>query len=299
MKLLLVAEQIDGLVAGRTNELCAFADQLGAAPVMFMAGTSDQLPSARERLYLLESEGYAPDSHKEAILKTVAAERPDMVVFLHSSYGWDLAPRVACALKADCVSGVAGYRDNKLIVPAYNRKLNREVELSTSCMVLTLQPGAFSAEMRKCEPAEIIPVDVEVESSIEFLGYEPGDENSVDLDKAEVIVAAGRGVMNDDSLPRIQELAARLGGEHAATRPVVDANDVEHCRQIGITGQSIRPTVYIACGISGAVEHSAGASSSKYIIAVNTDPDAPIREIADVLVVADANKFLPLLLEKI
>lgn len=105
--------------------------------------------------------------------------------------------------------------------------------------------------------------------------------------------------MNADSLARVKELAAKLGGEHAATRPVVDAQEAEHCRQIGITGQSIQPGVYIACGISGAVEHSAGASSSKYIIAVNTDPDAPIREIADVLVVADANEFLPLLLEKI
>ncbi|WP_421901817.1 electron transfer flavoprotein subunit alpha/FixB family protein [Maridesulfovibrio sp.] len=299
MKILLIVEQWEKVVSGRLSELTAFAEQLGAETVMFMAGTRDQLPSVNGKLYLLESEGYTPETHKEAILKAVSVEQPDMVVFMHSSYGWDLAPRVACALNAECVSGVAGYRDEKLVVPVYNGKLHREVSLSEGCTVLTLQSGAFSAEARNSKHVEIIPIQVEADSKIEFIGYEAGDENFVDLTKAEVIVGAGRGVMNDKSLSKIKELAAKLGGEYAATRPVVDAQEVEHCRQIGITGQSIQPTIYIACGISGAVEHSAGARSSKYVIAVNTDSDAPIQNIADVMVVADANEFLPLLLEKI
>ncbi|NDV26014.1 electron transfer flavoprotein subunit alpha/FixB family protein [Desulfovibrio sp. JC010] len=299
MKVLLIAEQLDGVVSGRVNELCVFAEQLGAEQTMFASGDREQLPSAEGRLYFFESNSYAPDVHKEAILKVVAEEQPDMVVFLHSSYGWDLAPRVACAMEADCVSGVAGLRNGKLVVPVYNGKLQREVELGQGCTVVTLQPGAFPAGKQQCEPSEIITVHVEAHSRFEFLGYEDGDESSVDLGKAEVVVAAGRGVLNDDSLARVKELAAKLGGEHAATRPLVDAQEVENSRQIGITGQSIQPAVYIACGISGAVEHSAGARSSKYVIAVNTDLDAPIRDLADVLVVADANEFLPLLLEKI
>ena len=139
----------------------------------------------------------------------------------------------------------------------------------------------------------------EGKGTLEFLGYEPAEKKDVDLAKAEVIVSAGRGIGKKDNVPVIAALAKALGGELGATRPVVDAGWVEHSHQVGTTGQTVSPKLYVACGISGAIQHLAGMKKSDFIVAINKDKDAPIGEIADVLVVADVMQFVPALTAKV
>ena len=121
----------------------------------------------------------------------------------------------------------------------------------------------------------------------------------VDLTKAAIIVSAGRGVGKPENVAMVQALAKALGGEYGASRPVVDAGWVEHSRQVGTTGNTVTPRLYVACGISGAIQHLAGMKKSDFIVAINTDRDAPIGEVANVLVVADLKQFLPVLTEKL
>ena len=109
-----------------------------------------------------------------------------------------------------------------------------------------------------------------------FEGYEAAEKGGVDLTKAEVIVSAGRGIGKPDNVPIVAALAKALGGEYGASRPVVDSEWVEHDRQVGTTGQTVAPKLYVACGISGAIQHLAGMKKSEFVVAINTDKDAPI-----------------------
>jgi electron transfer flavoprotein alpha subunit len=163
---------------------------------------------------------------------------------------------------------------------------------------LTIQAGAFPVEKAGCPP-QIQKLDVEGTSLLEFLGYEPAEKRDVDLGKAEVIVSAGRGIGKKDNIPVIAALAKVLGGELGASRPVVDAGWVEHSHQVGTTGQTVSPKLYVACGISGAIQHLAGMKKSDFILAINKDRDAPIGEVADVLVLADVMQFVPALTQKL
>jgi electron transfer flavoprotein alpha subunit len=222
-----------------------------------------------------------------------------MVVFSHSSYGWDLAPRIALALGAAHVSEVVEIKDGVPVAPVCNAKLRREVKVRTAQTVVTLQAGAFglSDEPNGTPKVEIINTDTE--ARIEFGGYEEAEAGGLDLSKAEIIVSAGRGIGKPENLEIIQKLAKAFKGEYAASRPVVDSGWADHNRQVGSTGQTVSPKLYVACGISGAIQHLAGMKKSGFVVAINTDKDAPISEVADVLVVADLKVFVPVLTEKI
>ena len=303
MKLLLVAEYRDGKVLGCAAELVGFGAKTGGEHAMFIVGSPEELPPYEGKLYVADSGAYGeynPDVHKQLLLQVIAAEKPDMVVFSHSSYGWDLAPRVACAVGAAQVSEVVDYHDGTLVVPVCNSKLRREVKVNTDVTVVTLQAGAFTpAEPVSGTPATVESVAAADGRPVEFLGYEEVEAGGVDLSKADVIVSAGRGIGKPENVEIIAKLAKALGGEYGASRPVVDSEWVEHTRQVGTTGQTVSPKLYVACGISGAIQHLAGMKKSEFVVAINTDKDAPIGEIADVLVVADLIQFVPVLIEKL
>jgi len=291
MKALLIAESRDGKLLASSYEPYAFARQLGAEVVTFLVGSAADLPQIDGPLYLAEAArcgDYNPAMHKALLLQVVAKERPDLVVFSHSSYGWDLAPRLALALKAAQVSEVVGFADGAFVVPACNAKLRRTVKSQTPLTVVTLQAGAFSPAELPTGTPQVTGLSVEADSRLEFLGYEAAEKGGVDLTRAEVIVSAGRGIGKRENVEIIARLAKALGGELGASRPVVDAGWVEHSRQVGTTGQTVAPRLYLACGISGAIQHLAGMKRAGFIVAINKDKDAPIGEVADVLVVADA-----------
>lgn len=301
MKILLIAEYRDNALLSGYSELLGFGDKISAETVMFASGNKDKLPDFEGKLYLADAGAvgeFNPDVHKQLVLEVVNKEQPDMVVFTHSSYGWDLAPRVAYALGVPQVSEVVDVEDNMMVVPACNGKLRRKVKCSGEKCVVTLQAGAFSPIEAGATP-QVEEVSVSAEGRVIFKGYEEAEAGGVDLSKAEVIVSAGRGVGKPENVKIIEDLAAALGGEYGASRPVVDSEWVEHNRQVGTTGQTVAPKLYVACGISGAIQHLAGMKKSEFVVAVNTDKDAPIGEVADVLVVADLLQFVPVFTEKI
>jgi electron transfer flavoprotein alpha subunit len=302
MKILLIAEQREGKLLGSTSDLLAFAEKLGAESAMFLVGSDTDIPKFTGTLYLADVKNcgeYNPAVHKQLLLDVVAKEKPDMVVFSHSSYGWDLAPRIAFALKAAQVSEVVDVVDGLPVVPVCNAKLRRKVASKTAITVLTLQAGAFNLAGEPAGSPTIEKISTTVTDKLTFGGYEQAEKGGVDLTKAQVIVSAGRGIGKPENIAMVAKLAQALKGEYGASRPVVDSEWAEHNRQVGTTGQTVSPKLYVACGISGAIQHLAGMKKSEFVVAINTDKDAPIGEVADVLVVADLKVFVPALIEKI
>ncbi|MBN1929304.1 MAG: electron transfer flavoprotein subunit alpha/FixB family protein [Chlorobiaceae bacterium] len=294
MKLLLVGEIRDGRVTAESAELFGFAARLGVEASMVLVGDAGDLPVFDGRLYRGDA-GHEFDMtyNKHIVLAAVEREQPDAVVFLHSSFGWELAPRVAFAMQSAQLSGVVGLDDGGYVVESCNGKMRRTVRPLTGRAVLTIQPGAFAASPMAGTP-EVVAIDAEPDAAVEFLGcIQP--ERGVDLSRTSVIVSAGRGVGSADRVELARALADALGGEVGASRPVVDAGWLERARQVGSSGQNVSPALYVACGISGAIQHLAGMKGSGFVIAVNTDRDAPIASVADVLVVADVAEFLPAL----
>lgn len=302
MKSLLVVEYREGKVLGCVNELMEFARIMGGESAMFLVGDAASLPKFDGKLYLADAATcgeFNPDAHKNLLVDVIAREQPDMVVFSHSSYGWDLAPRIALALQAAQVSEVVDVKDGALIVPVCNAKLRRQVTPNSSKTVVTLQAGAFSLSEEPAGTPQVEKIGGITEGRVKFEGYEHAQQGGVDLTKAQVIVSAGRGIGKPENIAIIASLAKALKGEYGASRPVVDAEWAEHNRQVGTTGQTVEPKLYVACGISGAIQHLAGMKKSEFVVAINTDRDAPIGEIADVLVVADLKQFVPLFTEKV
>ena len=301
MKILLVGEYREGKLLESTYELFGFASQLGAEATMLLVGSENQLPEFDGVVYLADVGSYGeynPDLHKQLVLQAIEIEKPEHIVFSHSSYGWDLAPRVAAALKAAQVSEITGLAEGGFEVGCCNAKMRRTVKPVTAKSVLTLQAGAFTA-LKPGGTPQVQRLEVQGGAGVNFIGYEAAEEKDVDLTKAEIIVTAGRGIGKKDNVPVIAALAKALGGELGASRPVVDAGWVEHSHQVGTTGQTVSPKMYVACGVSGAIQHLAGMKKSDFIVAINKDKDAPIGEVADVLVVADVMQFVPALTEKL
>ena len=302
MKTLLIAEYRDGKLLANYQELMGFADQLGAECAMFIVGTSEELPDYSGKLYLADVEKYAeysPAVHKKLILEVVKNEQPDMIVFSHSSYGWDLAPRIAYSLQTAQISEVVDVKGGELVVPVCNSKMRRTIRVKSEQCVVTLQAGAFNPPDDGTGTPQPVNIDTDAQGRISFLGYEEVEPGGVDLGKAEIIVSAGRGIGKPENVEIVADLAQKLGGEYGASRPVVDSEWVDHNRQVGTTGQTVSPKLYVACGISGAIQHLAGMKKSEFVVAINTDRDAPIGEVADVLVVADLKEFIPVLTEKL
>jgi electron transfer flavoprotein alpha subunit len=269
---------------------------------MFLVGGENELPQFDGTLYLADAGKhgeFSPTAHKQLLLEVVTKEQPELIVFSHSSYGWDLAPRVALALEAAQISEVVEVKDGQLVVPSCNSKLRRTIKAKSSVTVITLQAGAFGGSDEPSGTPTVINIDVETAPQLEFVGYEAAEAGGVDLGKAEIVVSAGRGIGKPENVELIANLASALGGEYGASRPVIDSEWVEHNRQVGTTGQTVSPKLYVACGISGAIQHLAGMKKSEFVVAINTDKDAPIGEVADVLVVADLKQFVPTLTEKL
>lgn len=304
MKILLVGEIREGRLRESVGELAGFSAALGAEAAMVLVGDTTQLPLFDGTLYLADALRYGqyqPDLHKRLVLAAVEREEPDYIVLLHSSYGWDLAPRIAASLGVAQISDVIALADGAFEVGCCNAKMRRIVKPHTSKAVLTIQPGAFPVLQHHGLPPVVhsLATGTGMATSLQFSGYRGAGRQVVDLAGADVIVSAGRGVGKKEQMEIIRSLAAVLGAEIGASRPVVDAGWVEHSRQVGSTGQTVAPKLYVACGISGAIHHLAGMKQSGFILAVNKDRDAPIADVADLTVVADLMEFVPALVAKL
>jgi electron transfer flavoprotein alpha subunit len=304
MAILLIGEYREGKFFESTYDLVGYAAKFNKSFDMFAVGNKNNTPIISGKLYFAHSSKYGeynPNVHNDLIIDLLNKVGYNEIVFLHSTYGWDVAPRLAHALDASLITEVIDITyEGEFVKPIMNGKLQAIIKPNREKKVLTIQSGAFAYEPDANAQGEIISYDVAVkESPIKFISYEEVALLGVDLSKADVIVSVGRGIGKKENIKNAEDLAKHLKGELGASRPIVDAGWLDYSRQVGLTGQTVSPKLYIACGISGSIQHLAGMKKSNYIIAINTDREAPISEVADVLVVADVNEVIKELLKLI
>ncbi len=249
---------------------------------------------------------YTPDAYADAWEKVIKATNPKYVVMAHTYQVRDFAPKLAARLGKEVVGDCIRYRNEngKLIFTRriFLGKLDADVTIDGDApYFITFQSGAFRGEnAEKGSGASVETMDVEV-GEPRMQAEEPFQEvkASVDLTKSGIIVAVGRGIKSQENIAQAQSLADALGGDLAASRPICDAEWLPIDRQIGSSGQTVAPKVYIALGISGAIQHIVGMKNAGTIIAINKDKEAPIFDIADYGIVGDLFEALPVMVEEI
>ncbi len=307
--ILIVTEIQKGAIRECSYELVTLAQSLGGAVKSLVIGSevgdlaSEFASKGGGETFVADDAAladYNVDGWNKAVRAAVDAADADIVLFSNTPSGWDVAPRVAAGLDAafasDCFH--AENQDGKLVLfrRIFNGKLDAQLSCGGGKAVITVQPGAkepFSGS------SDGKTTDLSVDLSglrAKFVETRQADSTGIDLTKADIVVSGGRGVGNPEKFPEvIQPLADALGGAMGASRPVVDAGWLPHAHQVGSSGQVVTPKLYIACGISGAIQHLVGMKNSNYIIAINKDADAPIFEVANLGVVGDLFEVVPAL----
>jgi electron transfer flavoprotein alpha subunit len=310
--ILVVAEQRAGALNRASWEAVACAQQLvgsdaiavlipgggDAARQLADAGVGDVLSIEDAAL-----SSYTPDAQVAAIAGAIAQTSPALVVMAHTYQARDYAPRLAARLRTTLVADVIGVKGTgagaTFLRPMFQGKLVAEVSPhAQGPAIVSCQIGAFRADavVRGSAAGAVKPITVELGTPRQTV--EPPFQEArqaVDLGQAERIVAVGRGIKAQDQIPLAEKLAAAMGAELAASRPICDNGWLPMDRQIGSSGQTVAPKLYVALGISGAIQHLVGMKGSRTIVAINKDADAPIFEVADYGIVGDLFEIVPAL----
>jgi electron transfer flavoprotein alpha subunit len=264
--------------------------------------------SAGDRIVLVNDPqlaAYSPEPYLAVLQDVIATEKPRAVLIAGTSIGWDLAPMLSARLKAPLVTGCKAVQadgDGLLVTASFcGGKMTAEVQVNSSSAILMVLPGSFrpTGEGGKAQVetrAVSVPLDPGAIRFEELILPEAGD---VDITQQDVLVAVGRGIQQKDNVELAEELAQVLGGAVCASRPVVDQGWLPATRQVGKSGMTVKPKVYLAFGVSGAPEHQEGMKGSDLIIAVNTDPKAPIFDIAHYGAEVDALELMTPLVEAV
>ena len=249
---------------------------------------------------------YSAEGYTRTIIEVVKKTEPAIILLPASAQGKDLAPRLAArldvALATDCVSLLIKNGKLQAVRPMYAGKILTTNEIDSTPQIATLRPNIFAVtepDISKTPEIENVAVTVttsDVKAVVkEIVAAEGG---KLDISEANIIVSGGRGMKGAENFIILEQLAELLGGAVGASRSAVDSNWRPHSDQVGQTGKTVSPNLYIACGISGAIQHLAGMSSSKCIVAINKDPDAPIFQKADYGIVGDLFDVVPKLTEE-
>ncbi|MHB1743392.1 MAG: electron transfer flavoprotein subunit alpha/FixB family protein [Acidobacteriaceae bacterium] len=263
------------------------------------------------KVYAIESPqlaAYTSDAYVHVLKEFLAGKQPKLLLMPHTYQVRDFAPRLALALGKTVIPDAIGYKyeNGKLLFTRqmFQGKFSADVSFSDDgpLWMATFQNAAFRGDMAESGAAPVETVHVTVPDGV--IRVQPHEvfkeaRQSVDLSQSQVIVAVGRGIKEQKNLAMAEELAKLLGGDIAASRPICDAGWLPLDRQVGSSGQTIAPKLYIALGISGAIQHIVGMKGSRTIVAINKDAEAPIFEIADIGVVANLFDIVPPLMEEI
>jgi electron transfer flavoprotein alpha subunit len=314
-KILAVLEQRDGLLKRSAFETISVAHKLASelnleAEAVVVGNEVSNINDVgnygiNKVVHLKNADlvNYSSSGYRDAVVNYANEIDASYIILSNTSLGKDLAPRLAVKLGAGCLMDCVKLdtSSGELIAtrPVYAGKALVDVKFNSGKRVFTIRPNVF-----KAQPSDNSSVDVtvnEVSSPnlksrvVEF----KKSEGKLDVAEADIIVSGGRGMKGAEHFNLIEELADSLGAAVGASRAVVDAGWRPHGEQVGQTGKTVSPSLYIACGISGAIQHLAGMSSSKYIVAINKDKDAPIFNIADYGIAGDVFDVLPALTEEI
>jgi len=309
---LVVAEQRQGKLNRASWETIVGAQQLGGDITVLVPGTqtgavANELAAAQvKEIVTLEHaalEPYTPDGFTAALQDAIGQLAPDFVLLPHTYQTRDFAPKLAARLDRAIITDVTGVKqsgaDTVFIRPMFQGKLTADVApLGPGPHFITFQIGAYRIDQvaKGASPAGVRALTVNLDASQIRQKPEPPFQQAkqaVDLSQAERIVSVGRGIKEQSNIHVAEELAAALGAEIAASRPICDAGWLPMERQVGSSGQTVAPKLYLALGISGAIQHLVGMKGASTIVAINKDPDAPIFEVADYGIVGDLFEVVP------
>lgn len=312
---LVVVERRDGILRNVSFEVLAAAQQMTnggeVTAVVFGQGESSEAQQlaqyGADNVHIVtnaELNTYSTDAFSQALTEVVNTVKPDVILVGHTAMGRDLAPRVAARLGIGLISDCTGVEVNGeeivFIRPVYAGKLFQKKRVKEGTIFASIRPNNIA----KGEPNEQLTANVtETQATITDIRTIIKDvvkktTGKVDLTEAKIIVSGGRGVKSANGFDPLYKLAEVLGAAVGASRAACDAGYCDYAMQVGQTGKVVTPDLYIACGISGAVQHLAGMSNSKIIVAINKDPDAPIFQVADYGIVGDLFEVVPLLIEE-
>ncbi|MBD3236868.1 MAG: electron transfer flavoprotein subunit alpha/FixB family protein [Candidatus Eisenbacteria bacterium] len=243
---------------------------------------------------------YASGAYAAALDRAIEALQPELVLMIATAMGKDLAPRVAArrkmAMLSNCITLDLEGEAYQATKSMYGGKVFAKVHATRKPVLATLRPSAYPVPQPQESAAEVKPLEVDLPSDgARVIEVAQKAEGQIDVQEAEVIVSGGRGLKEPANFDLLQELAGALQAAVGASRAAVDAGWIDHAHQVGQTGKTVSPKLYVAVGISGAIQHLAGMRTSKCILAINKDPDAPIFNLADYGIVGDLFKVVPVL----
>jgi len=316
-KIAVIAEHADGRIKPVTFELIAFAKKLAEAKsstiqVLILGVEIQRLAQEIADVSGLDVEGfeipgmpvYNGELYSRILAKHFAAARPHYICMAHTSQGADFAPALAIELNAACIGGI----ENVLTIedgvcfarPVYGGKIIAHIRPLSETSILTIQSGLFKwGKQPDQKPGNFVIRKIAIESQWwRSMGLKQIAMDTQVISEAEVIVAAGQGIGDRDNLDLIDQLAAIFAKSAVAgSRIVCDLDWLAYGCQVGVTGATVSPQLYIACGVSGAIQHVSGMRGSEFIVAINKDPAASIFQVADICVVEDLITFIPTLIE--
>jgi len=318
MKILAFAEQREGVLKKTAFEVVrtarGLADKLSAEAVALVVGdgieqaASELARYGAHRILVVQDarlKNYSTTAYSKIVADVATKEDASVVLFSATSMGKDCAPRVAVRLEAGLVSDCVALKveSNDIIAarPVYAGKALIDVRVTSSKRVFTIRPNVFSAGSPDGASARVQKIETQIAendfaSAVQEITHAKG---KIDVAEADIIVTGGRGLKGPENFGMIEELAAAFGGAVGASRAVVDAGWRPHDEQVGQTGKTVSPSLYVAVAVSGAIQHLAGMSSSKYIVAINKDKDAPIFQVTDYGIVGDAFEVVPALTKEV
>lgn len=278
--------QITAFAAYGTEQALATAGQFGAQSVVL--AKHDLLST------------YSSTAITEALAQYAQSVSADVIILSGNASGKEIAPRLSVKLRAgllpDCIA-LSNDGGLKATRPVYAGKAQITVQAASAQAIIALRPNVFTAKQEGSNSASVstFAPNLEAKHAGVKVTSMVKNEGRLDVAEADIIVSGGRGMKGPEHFPIIEQLASTLGAAVGASRAVVDAGWRPHGEQVGQTGKTVSPSLYVACGISGAVQHLAGMSSSKFILAINKDKDAPIFKVADYGIVGDVFEVLPIL----
>ncbi len=313
-KVCVIAEQRDGKIKKSTFELIGASAKAGNETHAILlgegiAGSAKELGAyGAAKIHVVENAAlkfYSAEAYTAAITQVLKTISPDIVMAAHSPTGRDFMPKVAASLNVglatDCNNVTFEGSKLKIRRPMYAGKATAEVEfLGAGPQMATIRPNSFGAPaMDASKTGEVVNASVTFGPlKTKVLSVQAGSAGRPDVTEASIVVSGGRAMKNAENFKILEEMADVLGAAVGASRAAVDSNFRPHRDQVGQTGKVVSPTLYIACGISGAIQHLAGMRTSKTIVAINTDPEAPIFQVADYGIVADLFTVVPALKEE-
>lgn len=313
-KILVVADHKSGSLKDSTKELLGFASGLGAelSAIVIGSGVSsvaDEVAGCgAATVYVADDaslEVYNTALYTGLVVDAAQQSGATQVWLTSTEAGRDLTPRVAARLDVGALSDVTKLEVNGNDLTAYRpcmaTKLVQKARFKhDGIRVISIRPGSFEVVEKAPASANTVNLSLpEADSRLEPLGVEVEVSNEISLNEAPIVVSVGRGAGGPDGCESVRPLAAQMGAAFGASRAVCDAGWLPHKHQVGQTGTQVKPNLYVALGISGAIQHLAGMSGSKTIVAVNKDPDAPIFKVADYGIVGDLFKAVPVMQEEV